>query len=146
MPETQNFKNHGRLDLPIHAFVVPVLLVNVIIMTVAAVNHRHHNLPYRIWLVVVAMALLTLAVKSRTNDLKGQDRVIRVEERLRYISLLSPTQLDASAALAIRQIVALRFASDAELPALMARTLTEGLQPKQIKQSIVTWRPDTHRI
>ena len=146
MSEEQNFKNHGRIDPPMHFFITPVLLINVIVMTVAAVNHRHHNLPYRAWLVFVAVALLTLALKSRAYGLKIQDRVIRLEEQLRYTALLPAAGVSASSALTMRQIIALRFASDAELPGLVARTLTENLAPKQIKQSIVTWRPDIDRV
>ena len=115
-------------------------------MIVSAVNHRNHNLPHHIWLVVVSLALVVLATKCRINDLKGQDRVIRLEERLRYAALLPPAQASAAANLSVRQIVALRFASDAELPALVTRTLAENLEPKQIKQSIVNWRADNQRV
>ena len=146
MPETQSFKNHGRLDPPIHFFVFPVLLANVVVMIVSAVNHRNHNLAHHIWLVVVSLALVVLATKCRINDLKGQDRVIRLEERLRYAALLPPAQASAAANLSVNQMVALRFASDAELPALAARTLAENLEPKQIKQSIVNWRADNQRV
>jgi hypothetical protein len=81
---------------------------------------------------------------ARTSEL--QDRVIRLEERLRYTQLLTPADLARTHALTLHQIVALRFASDAELPALLNRTLSENLAPKQIKQSIQSWRPDHTRI
>lgn len=134
-----------------HFFVVPVLLVNTIaciVVMVAIALHPHglHMLLVHLWLVVLAAALLVLAVNSRLKDLKVQDRVIRLEERLRYAALLPPAQTVAAANLSLRQIVALRFAPDAELPALVARTLAEHLEPKQIKQSIVNWRADDHRV
>jgi hypothetical protein len=99
-----------------------------------------------IWLTLLAFALVVVATNSRVKDLKLQDRVIRLEERLRFAALLPPATLAATASLTVPQIVALRFASDAELPALVARTLAENLTPKQIKESVVTWRPDTHRV
>jgi len=150
MPEPQSFKNHGRVDPPMHFFVMPILLVNLIaciVMTIGiALHHEGKMLGLHIWLVVVSLALLVLAVNSRLKDLRVQDRVIRLEERQRYAALLPAAELAASAALSLRQIVALRFASDAELPSLVARTLKEGLEPKQIKQSIVNWRADTLRV
>ena len=148
MPEAQNFKNHVRRDVP---FLVTVLtlLANVIVTIVTcitnAIHHGTHHLALHIWLVIVSLALLVLAVSTRERDLRVQNRVIRLEERLRYATLLPPAQVAASANLTMKQIVALRFASDAELPALLARTLAENLEPKQIKQSIVTWRPDSYR-
>ena len=129
-----------------HFFVLPILLANVIVMIVSAVHHLQRNLPFHNWLVVVSIALLVLAINGRVNDLKVQDRVIRLEEQVRYAAVLSPALLATSANLTLRQIVALRFASDAELPSLITRALSENLDGKHIKQSIVTWRPDTHRV
>jgi len=150
MPEPQSFKNHGRVDPPMHFFVVPILLANLIaciVITVGiALHHEGRMLGLHLWLVVVSLALLVLAVNSRLKDLRVQDRMIRLEERLRYAALLPAAELAASAALSLQQIVALRFASDSELPALVSRTLKDGLEPKQIKQSIVNWRADTLRV
>jgi hypothetical protein len=151
MADTQNFKNHARFDPPMHFFVMPILVSNLIaciVITVAVAIHHHelHMLLLHIWLVILSLALLVLAVNSRLKDLKVQDRVIRLEERLRYAAVLPAAQAAAAASLTLRQIVALRFASDAELPALVSRTLKEGLEPKHIKANIVTWRADHHRV
>jgi Family of unknown function (DUF6526) len=150
MPEIQNFKNHGRMDPPFHYIAVPILLLNLLLVLAAtiyvATQDRPHELLLHIWLLLVSFALLVVATNSRVKDLRIQDRVIRVEERLRYAPLLSSVALSASANLTVPQIVALRFASDQELPGLVARTLAENLTPKQIKESIVTWRPDFHRV
>jgi hypothetical protein len=150
MPETQNFKNHGRMDPPFHYIAVPILLVNLLFALAATIYvatlHHPHEFFLHLWLVLVSFALVVVATNSRVKDLKVQDRVIRLEERLRFAALLPPATLAATSNLTVRQIVALRFASDGELPALVTRTLAENLTPKQIKESITSWRPDTHRV
>jgi hypothetical protein len=80
------------------------------------------------------------------NDLKLQDRIIRLEERLRLASILPANQLAHIPELHTKQLVALRFASDEELPALVHKTITQGLEPKAIKENIINWRPDDHRV
>jgi hypothetical protein len=146
MPETQNFKNHARFDPPYHFFIVIVLLANVIVMAVQAF-HQWHQRPFMaIWQVVLALALFLLSFKARSYPLSAQDRVIRLEERLRFAALLPPDDLAKTDTLSIGQIVALRFVSDDELPSVVHRTLTENLTPKQIKQTIKAWRPDYTRV
>jgi hypothetical protein len=87
-----------------------------------------------------------LAVRSRDRALVAQDRVIRLEERLRLQALLPAEDRAHINELSIKQLIALRFASDEELPALVRKTLTQNLEPKAIKQSIVNWRGDYHRV
>ncbi|HMH15898.1 MAG TPA: DUF6526 family protein [Edaphobacter sp.] len=146
MPALQSYKNHGRMDPPIHFFVFPVLIINFFVTIFIAIQHWSHHRSLHLWWIVVSAALLILAFKTRVNDLKVQDRVIRLEETLRLASLLSPADLAQIQELDTRQIIALRFASDAELPALVHKTLTQGLEPKAIKQNIINWRADNHRV
>ena len=146
MPAPQSYKNHGRFDPPMHFFVIPVLLINFIVTITSAVHHWHHHRNLHLWWIVVSAALVVLATKCRVNDLKNQDRIIRLEEKLRLASLLPPGDLAHAHELDIKQIVALRFASDAELPALVHKTITQGLEPKAIKQNITHWRADDHRV
>ena len=93
-----------------------------------------------------SVALILLNVKSRVYSLAVQDRVIRHEERTRLTALLPVSDHARIAQLTTRQLIALRFASDAELPGLVHKILTQNLDPKAIKQTITTWRPDHQRI
>jgi hypothetical protein len=146
MPEAQNFKNHTRLDPPYHFFVAIILLANVIVAIVAAFHTWRHQPYMAIWRVLVALALLMLALKARSYPLAAQDRVIRLEEQLRFAALVPADDLAQTSKLSIGQIVALRFVSDAELPSVVHRALTENLTPKQIKETIKDWRPDYTRV
>jgi hypothetical protein len=146
MPEPQNFKNHVRFDPAWHFFVLPVLLLNVIVAIAATVHHWPHHEILFLWWVLLSIALFMAVGIARGHSLKAQDRIIRLEERLRMTALLPADELAASRVLTESQVVALRFASDDELPALVKRTLTEKLTPKQIKESINNWKPDYFRI
>jgi hypothetical protein len=146
MPAPQNFKNHARFDPIWHFFIAPMLLVNIIFSIVATVRHwpdHPHLFP---WWIVMSLVLFIAVGVARGHSLKAQDRIIRLEERLRFSALLPTEDLSRIHALTVQQLIALRFASDAELAALVQRTLNENLTPKQIKQAIVTWRPDYLRV
>jgi hypothetical protein len=144
METTQNFANHTRWHPPIHFFVFPVMMINVIWSIVTFVKVPGPN---SCWWIVVSIALLILTLCVRTYSLKVQDRVIRLEERVRYQQLLSPALAQQTAALTTRQIVALRFASDHELENLVSATLAGKFAgTKDIKQAIKNWRADTFRV
>ncbi|HZZ41013.1 MAG TPA: DUF6526 family protein [Acidobacteriaceae bacterium] len=142
MPRPQTAASHAAFDTLTHFVLGPIFLINFVVAVVVAVRGRHH-LALHLWLVVIAVALFLMALKMRLYALRVQDRLIRLEERLR-IAALAP-QADVSR-LSMAQFIALRFASDAELPALVARTLAENLDPKAIKSSIQAWRPDYARV
>jgi hypothetical protein len=145
MPEKkpQTFANHGRFDPPYHFFVVPVFLLLAIAGTVHFIRRPgwHTALMF-----VVAVALVTAVSKIRAYSLRVQDRVIRLEERLRLTALLPEPLRSRIPELTEGQLIALRFASDAEVPALTARALSEKLSRADIKKAIQTWRPDYWRI
>jgi hypothetical protein len=146
MPAAQSLKNHARFDPPIHFFVFPVVILNFFFSIYIAIRHWPSHAHLLLWWIVLSAALLVLATKCRMNDLKLQDRIIRLEERLRLASILPANQLAHIPELHTKQLVALRFASDEELPALVHKTLTQGLEPKAIKENIINWRPDDHRV
>jgi len=145
MSETkpQTYANHARFDPWFHFFLVPVLLITLIGTIVHLVRHPHFG---SAWHVVLVLALIDLATLARVYALRVQDRVIRLEERMRLTGLLPESQRASIAQLSVKQLVALRFASDAELPALAERAWKENLTPKQIKLAIQVWRPDTFRV
>jgi Family of unknown function (DUF6526) len=141
----QTFANHSRLDPWFHFFAAPVLSFWLVDRIIVLVRHPHH--PYEnIVFVLLAGALLTLAFRARAYSLKVQDRVIRLEERLRLSALLPEPLRARIPELTERELIALRFASDAEVPTLVEKTLAEKLEPKAIKQSIQNWRPDYWRV
>jgi hypothetical protein len=143
MAEPQNFSNHARFDPPFHFFVLPVFAISLIITIVHLVRHPG---VHSAWIVVFMLAAVTAIFKIRLNALKVQDRVIRLEERLRLSTLLDPALRGRIPELTEAQLIGLRFASDAELPALAARALNEKLTRDQIKKAIQTWRPDYWRV
>ncbi len=146
MPRSQSLNNHARLDPAFHFTLIPILLLNLVFSIYTTFHHWpvHRNL--FLWWIIMSVALLWHAFLTRIYSLKVQDRVIRLEERLRIAALPPSPGLANAHTLTERQLVALRFASDADLPNLVHRSLAENLTPKQIKESITTWRPDFHRV
>ena len=144
MPDTpQSLSNHTRRDPPFHFFVLPVFAITLIATIVHLV--RRPGL-WSAWFVVLTIATVVAIFKIRIYALKVQDRVIRLEERLRLSSLLDASMRPRIAEFTEAQLVGLRFASDAELPALAARTLSEKLSKDDIKKSVKQWRPDYWRV
>ena len=140
----QTFANHTRFHPPFHFFLAPGSMV-LLILTV--VNVIRHYQALEAWILVVMGLLFVVAVfLLRVNALRAQDRVIRLEERLRMEALFSGELSARVGELTESQLIALRFASDGELPALVAKVLAAKMQPKEIKQAIVAWRPDTFRV
>ena len=138
----QNFANHTRLDPLFHFFVLPVFLITFIVTVVLLVQHPGW---LSAWRVVVALALLLAVLKMRMYALKVQDRVIRLEERLRLAGLM-PSQRAQIMLLSEDQLIGLRFAADEEVVALAGRAATEKLGRKDIKKAVKNWRGDHWRV
>ena len=140
----QTYANHTRRQPAFHFFVVPVMVINLIWSIVQFVMTPGWNSGR--W-AVVSLALLVLSFLVRLNPLKAQDRIIRLEENLRYQQVLSPALLQQTSKLRPGQIVALRFAPDDELEELLSAALAGKLtEPAQIKQAVKNWRSDTFRV
>jgi Family of unknown function (DUF6526) len=139
----QSFSHHTRYDPLFHFFILPVFAITL----VASIVHvlRWPGL-HSGWMVVVMIAAVVALFKLRLYPLKVQDRVIRVEERMRLMTLLDPALRPRIAEFTESQLIALRFASDAELPAVAIRALDEKLSSQAIKQSIQHWRADDWRV
>ncbi len=139
----QTFANHTRWDPLFHFFVLPVFFLLALAGTVHFIWRPglHSGLMF-----VVAVALAIAVTKIRLNALRVQDRVIRLEERLRLASLLPEPLRSRIPELTVGQLVGLRFASDGEVAKLVERALSEKLSREDIKKAIQTWRPDYLRV
>lgn len=140
MSEVQSFKNHARFVPAFHFFVAPVFLLNIVWSVVCVVRSFSFG---TIVSLLVAIALFVLALTARIFALTVQDRVIRLEMRLRMQSTLPPDLTPRIPEFTVNQLVALRFASDAELPDLARKVLQENLtERKAIKALVGNWQPD----
>lgn len=139
----QSYANYKRRQPAFHFFIAPVLITNLIVVIVYLALHPGLAAA---WLLIVSAALLMLAFLVRINPIKVQDRLIRLEERMRLATLLSEPARSRIPELTEHQLIALRFAPDAEIPQLVEETLRDNLGPKDIKKKIQNWRPDYFRI
>ncbi|MFI5214071.1 MAG: DUF6526 family protein [Gemmatimonadales bacterium] len=140
---SQNYANHRRY-VPLYHFVLALLvLANLAFACVHL--YLHHTWGALVGLLV-ALALLTFFWYARSFPEVIQDRVIRLEESLRYQKVLPADLQSRTGQLTLRQIIGLRFASDAELPALVRRALDEKLSENQIKKEVKSWRADMLRV
>jgi hypothetical protein len=139
----QTLKNHGRVDPQFHFILFFVLVANLIVSIVHLVYHPHF---YAAWLAVLSIAIFVLFFKLRTYPLKVQDRVIRLEERMRLQGLAPAEWHTQIYRLTEDQLIGLRFAADDEVVELAKMALEENLNRKQIKERIKNWRPDNWRI
>ncbi len=137
----QSFKSHTKWDPMTHFVIMPLALI--LVFGFARALYVRPN-PNHFGLLLMAITILLLAEKTRSYALKNQDRIIRLEEQSRLFRLM-PTESEVVAALCIDQLVGLRFASDAEVPELARRAVRENLGRKQIKEAVITWRPDECR-
>ena len=140
----QNFSNHTRMVPPFHYVALPILLVNF----VSAVRGLFDGITFDASLdVLVAVALIIVALFARVFALKAQDRVIRLEMRLRMRELLPDDRQGRINDFTPTQMVSLRFAGDAELSELARKVLDENItKTTSIKKMITDWQGDYFRV
>lgn len=139
----QSFKNHARIDPPFHFILLTILVVNLVI--VLCYTYRHLSI-FTEWLVILSLGGFILLGKLRSYPMKVQDRVIRLEERLR-LQALAPSEWHTQMnRLSEDQLIGLRFASDDEVVELAKQALEHNLTRKQIKERIKDWRADYWRV
>jgi hypothetical protein len=148
--ESQSYDHHTRWDPAFHFFILPVFVIGLIMSLIHFFAHLGHS-DFRenfhaVMLILLATACLLLVFKVRTYSLKVQDRVIRLEERLRLAQLMPEPLRSRISELTVDQLCGLRFASDAEVAKLAERALNEKLSRADIKKAIKTWRPDYWRV
>jgi hypothetical protein len=139
----QTFANHARVDPLFHFFLVPIFALSTV---AAIVLFLMRPSLHSGWHFVLIAAGTVAIFKIRLYALRVQDRVIRLEERLRLTSLLPEPLRSRIPELTEDQLIGLRFASDAEVPKLAERALLEKLSRADIKKAIQTWRPDYWRV
>jgi len=146
----QNFSNHTKFVPAFHFFLAPVLIINLvghIYMVFKTPMDTPMAIFHGVFGVVLAAAFLTMAFLARLFALGVQDRVIRLEERMRYEKLLPADLQPRIGEFTIAQLVSLRFASDAELPTLARKVLDGKVNDrKAIKQMVQNWRADYQRV
>jgi hypothetical protein len=143
MSETQNLKNHARLDPAYHIFIFGIYLLNLVYASVHLYRQRTISSG---WYLVLSLVVIVPILKVRTYPLRVQDRVIRLEERLRLQVLAPQAWHPQIYRLSERQLIALRFASDDEVVELAKLALEHNLSSKQIKERIRSWRGDDWRV
>lgn len=139
-PPPQNYANHKRFFPLFHYVALPILLVNVLLAVMHAISRPT---AWNAWLVVLSIGLFAGLVTSRASALLVQNRLIGLEMRLRLATTLPPELRARIPELQLRHLIGLRFASDAELPALVGRCLSGELTTADsVKRAVQDWRPD----
>ena len=139
----QTYATHHRWLVPWHFIAAPLLAANVIVAAIAVFKNPGFTTT---WLLLVSIALLLTLFTARSMATTNQDRLIRLEERLRLNRLMPGREADI-AKLTVDQLIELRFACDEEAPGLVDRALAGELRGRNdIKKEVKTWRGDVLRI
>ena len=139
----QTYETHHRWLVPWHFIAFPLLAANVIVAAIAVFKNPGFTTT---WLLLVAIALLLTLFTARGMATVNQDRLIRLEERLRLNRLMPGREADI-AKLTVGQLIELRFASDGEVAGLVDRVLAGDFKGRDdIKKEVKTWRGDTLRV
>src|SRR3954470_6276518 len=142
----QNYNNHLRFYPPHHFFFYPIAFILTVASGVCIFKYPFQQLQF-VFITAILVLIIWLAFMLRQHyALTNQNRIVRLEMRLRYYQLTQKRFELLEQQLSFNQIAALRFASDEELPDLIRRAINESLSPKAIKQAIKNWMPDYMRL
>jgi len=145
-PKPQTFSSHGAVDPLYHYIGAVALVANLIFAAIVLFLSIRTQTVLSLWIVSLSVLLVVLALRARTYPLKIQDRIIRLEERIRLDGVLPEPLRKRIPELTEDQLVGLHFAPDEELPELVQMALDKQLTRKQIKERIQNWRADHFRI
>ena len=140
MPKQQTYANHIRWYPLVHFVIQPLLIINLVYQSVRLYQEPSWD---RGFLVMLSLLFIMMVIASRLQSLRVQDRVIRLEERLRFRELLTEEGQGHTSGLPLGNLLALRFASDEELSGIVDQIATGKLKTsKEIKMAIQNWRAD----
>lgn len=142
----QNYTNYKKYYAPHHFVFLPLMGFLIVLGVVQAVNNEEKRLEWSLF-SVLSFCILYLALMLRQHYALGnQNRIVRLEFRLRYYRLLGKAAEDIEHRLSFGQIAALRFADDQQFSQLLAAALEKGLSADEIKKSITNWQADDMRV
>lgn len=142
----QNFQNHKRFYTPHHFILLPILAGLIFIGVRKTFTDNEHSLSWVLFTISI-LCILYLAIMLRQHYALGnQDRIIRLEFKLRYFELFGKRSNLIEKQLSFSQIAALRFANDDEFIILLDKALQAGMKGNDIKKSIKDWQPDNQRL
>ena len=141
--QQQTFANHAKFDVLFHFVLSPIALAQLIVAIVRVV--RVFSLG-SVWILVLSFAGVIVVLRMRSFAMGLQDRIVRLEERIRLGAVLQEPLRSRINELSTDQLIGLRFASDAELPGLVKRALDEKLGRADIKKAVTNWQPDFARV
>jgi uncharacterized membrane protein YfcA len=142
----QNYQNHKRYYIPHHFIFLPMVFAAMVIGGYKAYNSPANSLEWGLF-AVTSFFIFYLALMLRQHyALNNQNRIVRLEFRLRYFELTGSSSSAIEKQLSFGQIAALRFAGDAEFKVLLDKAIKENLSADKIKRAIVDWQADTMRV
>jgi hypothetical protein len=142
----QNYSNHAKYYIPHHFIFYPVSAILIGASIYFATQYPERKLEWYMFAAVVSLIAWLSFMMRQHYALLPQNRIIRLEMRLRYFQIYGKRFEPLEAKLSFKQIAALRFASDEELPLLLERALQENLSPRSIKKLITDWQADDMRV
>ncbi|RAI93894.1 DUF6526 family protein [Algoriphagus yeomjeoni] len=146
MSDTQNFQNHAKY-YPLHHFVILPLTLLFVGWTIGRIDFGNsQSAAESMYFLLLGLIIFFISYLPRIYALKNQNRIIRLEMRQHYYHLTGTSFYEKERQLTSAQVIALRFAGDDEILALIDKTIKEKTAPKEIKKSIKNWKADRHRV